>query len=237
MSTSGNRASDLAYDSLKGWIIRGEFAIGQPLDLVNLQGRLGIGRTPLREALQHLAEDGLLNVIPNRGTFINQVNLNELRLLMEARMELEAVCARMVALNPDPKILAQLEQMVENPGAFIPSDDQRQPVYALDEMFHPLFYAATGNPFIQTTLLRLFYIATVSASMLGIQRFPSEQIQADFCQLLSAVRAKDPDSAGEIMRRHIGAFRYRITEQFLGTETTRNLEGGDRGDRDLSDQP
>ncbi len=224
MPTSGNRASDLAYESLKTWIIRGEFSIGQPLDLVDLQSRLGVGRTPLREALQRLAENGLVNVIPNRGTFINQVSLSELKLLMEARMELEAACARMVALNPDPKILAQLEQMVGNPGDFVSADDGREPVYALDEMFHPLFYAATGNPFMRTALLRLFYSATVSASMLGIQRFSSKEIQDDFRQLLTAVRARDPDAAAETMRRHISAFRYRIAEQFLGREKSSGPE-------------
>jgi len=59
----------------------------------------------------------------------------------------------------------------------------------------------------------------------------------NFRQLLSAVRAKDPDRAGEMMRRHIGAFRHRIAEQFLSKETTRNMEGGEQPDPDFSDQP
>jgi DNA-binding GntR family transcriptional regulator len=227
MSTARNRASDIAYQTLKTWIIRGEFTSGQPLDLVDLQNRLRVGRTPLREALQRLVEDGLVNMIPNRGTFVNQVNLTELKLLMEARMELEGACARMVALSPGPKILGQLEQLVDNPGGFIPPDDHRNPAYALDEIFHPLFYAATGNPFIQTALLRLFYSATLSASMFGIPRFSSQEIQDDFRQILCAVRARDPDAAAEIMRRHIGTFRHRIAEQILGPGTARSLEGGE----------
>jgi DNA-binding GntR family transcriptional regulator len=181
----------------------------------------------MREALQRLVEDGLVNMIPNRGTFVNQVSLTELKLLMEARMELEGACARMVALSPEPKILVQLEQLVDNPGAFIPPDDHRDPAYALDEIFHPLFYAATGNPFIQTALLRLFYSATLSASVLRIPRFSCQAIQDDFHQILCAVRARDPDAAAEIMRRHIGTFRHRIAEQFLGPGTTRSLEGGE----------
>jgi DNA-binding GntR family transcriptional regulator len=227
MSTPRNRASDVAYQTLKTRIIRGEFTFGQPLNLVDLQNRLGVGRTPMREALQRLVEDGLVNMIPNRGTFVNQVSLTELKLLMEARMELEGACARMVALSPEPKILVQLEQLVDNPGAFIPPDDHRDPAYALDEIFHPLFYAATGNPFIQTALLRLFYNATLSASVLRIPRFSCQAIQDDFHQILCAVRAKDPDAAAEIMRHHIGTFRHRIAEQFLGPGTTRSLEGGE----------
>jgi DNA-binding GntR family transcriptional regulator len=227
MSTPRNRASDVAYQTLKTRIIRGEFTFGQPLNLVDLQNRLGVGRTPMREALQRLVEDGLVNMIPTRGTFVNQVSLTELKLLMEARMELEGACARMVALSPEPKILVQLEQLVDNPGAFIPPDDHRDPAYALDEIFHPLFYAATGNPFIQTALLRLFYNATLSASVLRIPRFSCQAIQDDFHQILCAVRAKDPDAAAEIMRHHIGTFRHRIAEQFLGPGTTRSLEGGE----------
>jgi DNA-binding GntR family transcriptional regulator len=227
MSTPRNRASDVAYQTLKTRIIRGEFTFGQPLNLVDLQNRLGVGRTPMREALQRLVEDGLVNMIPNRGTFVNQVSLTELKLLMEARMELEGACARMVALSPEPKILVQLEQLVDNPGAFIPPDDHRDPAYALDEIFHPLFYAATGNPFIQTALLRLFYNATLSASVLRIPRFSCQAIQDDFHQILCAVRAKDPDAAAEIMRHHIGTFRHRIAEQILGPGTARSLEGGE----------
>jgi DNA-binding GntR family transcriptional regulator len=216
MSTAKNRASDIAYQTLKTQIVRGKFTLGQPLDLLDLQNRLGVGRTPLREALQRLEEDGLVKMIPNRGTFVNQVSFAELKLLMEARMELEGACARMVALSPVPKILVQLEQLVANPSGFIPPDDRRDPAYALDEIFHPLFYAATGNPFVQTVLLRLFNSATLSATMLNIPRFSSQEIRDDFHQILCAVRARDPDAAAENMRRHIGNFRHRIAEQFLG---------------------
>lgn len=227
MPAPRNRDSAIAYQTLKTRIIRGEFTFGQPLDLVDLQNRLGVGRTPLPEARQRLPEGGLVKMIPNRRTFINQVSLTELKLLMEAHMELEGACAGMVALSPGPKILGQLEQLVDNPGGFIPPDDHRDPAYALDEIFHPLFYAATGNPFIQTALLRLFYSATLSASMLRIPRFSSQEIQDDFRQILCAVRARDPDAAAEIMRRHIGTFRRRIAEQFLGPGSARSSEGGE----------
>jgi len=191
MPAPRNRDSAIAYQTLKTRIIRGEFTFGQPLDLVDLQNRLGVGRTPLPEARQRLPEGGLVKMIPNRRTFINQVILTELKLLMEAHMELEGACAGMVALSPGPKILGQLEQLVDNPGGFIPPDDHRDPAYALDEIFHPLFYAATGNPFIQTALLRLFYSATLSASMLRIPRFSSQEIQDDFRQILCAPCAQE----------------------------------------------
>jgi DNA-binding GntR family transcriptional regulator len=212
-----NRASDLAFNTLRDWIVRGDFPATEPLENDNLQSRLGVGRTPLREALQRLEQAGLVRVIPNRGTFINNMTFPELLLLMEARMELEAVCAKMVASKPNPEILSQLEQMLLNPTAFIPPNDNRDPVFAMDELFHPMMYAATGNPYFEDTLLRFYYIATVSSNALGIPRFSIHQIQDDWNQLLRAIRARDPETAALVMRRHVGSFRDRVVEQLMGS--------------------
>ena len=67
-----------------------------------LQEQLGIGRTPIREALQRLARDQFVTVIPRRGMFVSSIDVSELSLLFETRTVMEPYAARLAALRGTP---------------------------------------------------------------------------------------------------------------------------------------
>lgn len=211
------RESDYACATLRRWLIRGDFAPGMPLDLISLQQRLGVGRTPLREAQQILAREGLLRVEPNRGTFVSAVDLNDLKRAIDARLELEPACARMVAANNDPHALVRLSQLLDNPGAFLPPDDSRDPIHVLDELFHPFFYAATGNHFIERALLPIYYYSTMASNALALPIPESDEIRDDLMRILEAVRRHDSDRAASAIHEHVQAFQRKVVSHFIGT--------------------
>ena len=98
---SGATLTDQAYVRLEELITTLQLQPGAFLSELALSERLAIGRTPIREALQRLARDGLVTVIPRRGILVSEVNLkNQLRLL-ETRRVLESLLARLAAERAD----------------------------------------------------------------------------------------------------------------------------------------
>ena len=81
--------SQTAYQAIKYKIISLELPPGSVVDEFSLRTELGLGRTPIREALQRLSMEKLVTIVPRRGTFVTQIGLTDLQRLSEARLILE----------------------------------------------------------------------------------------------------------------------------------------------------
>ena len=89
--------TDRAYAEIEELIVTLRLAPGAPLSEAELSGRLGIGRTPIREALQRLARERLVEIYPRRGIFVTDINVASQLRLLETRRELERLIARSAA--------------------------------------------------------------------------------------------------------------------------------------------
>ncbi len=89
--------ADQAYIALRGLIVSLELAPGAVIDERALIERLGIGRTPIREALRRLAHEQLVEVFPRRGMFVTNVDVRDLARISEVREALEPEAARLAA--------------------------------------------------------------------------------------------------------------------------------------------
>lgn len=96
-ATSGGSLTDLAYSMLEEMIVRLELAPGTEVSEAMLSVRLGIGRTPIREALQRLARENLLHILPRRGIVISEIDVATQLRLLEVRREVERLIARSAA--------------------------------------------------------------------------------------------------------------------------------------------
>src|SRR6266568_8196335 len=105
--------ADKAYHELRGLIVSLELAPGAVIDERELIERLGIGRTPVREALRRLAHDQLVEVYPRRGMFVTGVDVRELARLSEVREVLEPEAARLAAERATDVDRAELAALVE----------------------------------------------------------------------------------------------------------------------------
>ncbi len=103
----------VAYDAIKEDILRGRLQPGDPIPHDRLLKRLGVSRTPLREALLRLEREGFIEIHPRMGTFVAQLNLLEIRDMYEVRRELEGLAARHAAAHADPQRLEELERRLE----------------------------------------------------------------------------------------------------------------------------
>ena len=91
--------SEEAYTQLRSMIVRLDFVPGDVLREDDLQDQLGIGRTPIREALQRLEREHFVNVVPRQGIFVTGIDVGELSMLFETRSVLEPYAARLAALR------------------------------------------------------------------------------------------------------------------------------------------
>jgi DNA-binding GntR family transcriptional regulator len=199
-----------AYRNLKDKIVTLELPPASLLREGDLMAELGLGRTPIREALQRLAFENLVIILPRRGTIVADLNLSDLQKISEVRLELEAYAARLAAKRATPKQIAEMEALFAHADEVIQTGDHHQLIH-LDHQAHQLLAQATHNEFLAETLerlythvLRLWYVSLHKVGRLA------EAIE-EHRDLISAIKAGDGDRAAEIMRAHIAGFQTEFT--------------------------
>ncbi|HEU0103445.1 MAG TPA: GntR family transcriptional regulator [Mycobacteriales bacterium] len=108
--------SGRTVEVLRDLVTSGRLQPGERLNEVELATALGISRGPLREAIQRLRSEGLVETVPNRGAYVRVLTSDELRELYEVRVALETHATRLAAKRPDPVRLAELRALVADTG-------------------------------------------------------------------------------------------------------------------------
>lgn len=198
--------SDLAYRTLKEKIITLEYPPATLLNETMLMDELDLGRTPIREALQRLAFENLVIILPRRGTIVADLNMSDIQKIFEIRLELEAQAAFLAAQRATPGQIAEMEALFAEADEIIAQANHRQ-LIALDHQLHLLLAKAAQNEFLEeilerlyTHILRLWYVSLHEVSRLA------EAIE-EHRDIISALQAGDGEKAAEIMRAHIAGFQ------------------------------
>src|SRR5690606_17107275 len=123
MSIATGRASDRAYDTLRREILQWRLAPGTVLGEVEQATRLGISRTPLREALSRLAADGVVEARAGRGLVVAAVSPDAVRGLFELREALETAAAALAAERREPPVFAELADEFDGAAALVEQGD------------------------------------------------------------------------------------------------------------------
>jgi len=147
------RASEKAYTTLRNDIIHWRLAPGAVLGEVELSERLGVSRTPIREALAKLSAEGLAEPQSGRGVVVSEISLDHLEELFELRSALECRAAELAALRCDPAIFHALHRELSNAGELITEDDPtRHDYYRLAGELDSAIDAAVGNHYLSQAL-------------------------------------------------------------------------------------
>ncbi len=142
---------DLVADALRTAILRGTFKPGEKLDQQQISDDLGVSRSPVREALRTLAAEGLVTIIPNRGTVVTERSIEELDELQFIRRMLEGAAARRGAPRMDVRRLENLASILER--ADRTSDHEE--ILALNNAFHATIYGAFPQPVLMDQIQQL----------------------------------------------------------------------------------
>lgn len=198
-----------AYYLLRDRLITLQLRPGVTLDERALQTELGVGRTPLREAMRKLADDRLVRVIPRRGMFASHVDLGDLSAISEVRAELEAYAGHLAASRAGDDDRAAIDALLAELDARAETASQTE-LIQLDLRTHRVVHRATHNAYLTATLdeyylhsLRMWFLVLEHVEHLG-------HAVAAHRELLEAVRAGDAGGAEQILRKHVAGFEQEI---------------------------
>lgn len=204
--TKHDSRSEAAYRILKEKIVTLELPPAILLNEAELMAELDLGRTPIREALQRLAFENLVVILPRRGTIVADLNVSDLQKIFEVRVELEAHAARLAAERATSEQIAEMESLFAYTNEVIRSGDHHQ-LIRLDHQAHCLLARAAQNEFLEeilerlyTHMLRLWYLSLHKVSHLP------DAIE-EHRDIIDAVKAGDSERAAQLMRAHIAGFQ------------------------------
>jgi DNA-binding GntR family transcriptional regulator len=190
------------YDAIKNSIINFQFPPGQRLSEKELSVKLNVSRTPVREAFIRLAQDGLLEVVPQRGTFVSSIHLKDVYESNFIRESLEAAVIRELVEKITDNKLDTLENIIQGQiHANNQNDIER--FYKLDEKFHETLFTLSGYSktwdFLQVTKVQMDRVRYLSLSL-------DLQVSTNITEHQHIVRAlgeRDAEQAESVLRHHI----------------------------------
>ncbi|MEU0968485.1 GntR family transcriptional regulator [Streptomyces sp. NPDC005917] len=148
--------SDLAYEELRSEIVHWHLPPGTHLNEVQLAERLGVSRTPLRQAIQRLANEGLVRTFPGRGSQVTEIALQDVVHLFQMREALEPYAARLCARRPDRVrfggLVADFDEQRAQLDAGGPADGDYSRYYALIGELDTAIDDGANNPYLQASL-------------------------------------------------------------------------------------
>ena len=205
--------AERAYLELRDRIVTLHLPPGTVLREDALMEEMGIGRTPLREAVKRLALENLVEVQPRRGTFVSAIEAADIQNITEVRAELEAYAAELAALRLDPETRAKAERLLSEIEELDGGGDQER-LMRFDERIHRFTWQATHNPYLIQTLER-YFTHSLRIWYLVLDRVPTlGHAVHDQTQLLEAILDRNGPHARTIMHEHVLAFQREILAAF-----------------------
>ena len=193
---------DVVFNTLREAILRGELKPGERLMEIQLANKLGVSRTPIREAIRKLELEGLVLMIPRKGAEVAQITEKSLRDVLEVRRALENLAVQLACLRMSPQTLADLKSAARAFEEILGGEDVTA-VAEADVAFHDVIYMATDNQ-------RL--ISLLNNLREQMYRYRVEYLKKKEChkqllwehqEIIRAIEAGEIDVATKITEQHI----------------------------------
>lgn len=193
---------DVVFNTLREAILKGELEPGERLMEIALAQKLGVSRTPIREAIRKLELEGLVVMAPRKGAEVAEITLKDLRDVLEVRKNLEELAVELACKKATE---ADIEEMKAAHEEFIKTISQKDltVIAEADVKFHDVIYKITGNKRLiqilnnlreQMYRYRLEYIKDEKKRMI---------VTDEHLQIIEAIEGKNVDSAKNYIQVHI----------------------------------
>jgi DNA-binding GntR family transcriptional regulator len=203
---------DQAYEAIKDRIITCEFKPGECINEASVSALLGLGRTPVHQALDRLMLEEMVEVIPRKGVIVKPVILLDVLQMIDVRMINETQCVRLAAARADDNHIEGMSKVIEQARAAIGHHDIHA-LMKLDREFHLLLASATKNFELSEVVrklnersLRFWFISFTTPDH-------HHSFQRQHEAIFKAITDHDADAAEQAMRVHIEAFRKSVARQ------------------------
>ncbi len=208
---------DVVFNTLRQAILKGELKPGERLMELTLADRLGVSRTPIREAMRKLELEGLVVMIPRRGAQVAGISEKDLNDVLEVRIALEKIAIEKACTHMTEKDIDELVAASENFAKKLQDKDVVNLAEA-DEAFHELIYKASDNQRLLQVLSNMreqFYRYRVEYLK---EEETREQLLKEHQELIKAIGRRDIAKAQEIAYRHLENQRVGIIHSLKEAE-------------------
>src|SRR5689334_1688532 len=203
--------ADKAYLAIRDQLIMLDIQPGEPIDDDQLARSLGVGRTPVREALKRLEGDRLVVSYPRRGTFATGMDIADLAHISEIRVQLEPLVARRAAERASRGTRAELDALAHRVETVDIARTNRTEVMRWDLTVHRAIYRAANNPHLEDVLIRYDNLATrIHCMFLDLLSTTDMHVVAEHVALLHAIAAGEADRAADLAHEHVLGFERAV---------------------------
>lgn len=190
------------YDELADAILSGKYKKGDALTEIALSKTLGVSRTPVRSALHRLAEEGLVEIVPNRGAVVIGVTTEDLVDIYRIRMRLEGLASAIAAEKMSEEGKEKLRENVELSEFYIKKKDSEH-FKELDTDFHRIIYRATESRTLERILSDLHRNSKAYRKLSLTVPGRAEKTAEEHRGILDAILSGDAKKAEELTSAHI----------------------------------
>jgi DNA-binding GntR family transcriptional regulator len=211
------------YNQIKNLILCNEFMPGQKLHHQLLSERLGVSRTPVREALTRLVQEGYVSFLPNRGFTCKDIRMQEAEELYVLREALEAFAVEKAIANLTDSALALLRNKMNSYGRDVQNRFTRERL-VYDQDVHIEIARLAGNETLTSMLAHVFERIVLKRRTDGLYD-PARGVTAhqEHLQLLEAIERRDPRDAVATIRSHIQAGKKNVMADLKQRQAIRGI--------------
>jgi DNA-binding GntR family transcriptional regulator len=212
--------TELVVEDLRARIIDGRLRLGEGLSENALAAELGISKTPVREALLQLKLERLVDVMPQRGTYVFQLAADQVVMISELReiLELAAIAAAMQRNHA--ALVARMARILDSMRAAHHADD-RANYRTLDGEFHQAIIDLCGNPYISDAYSQVGFRIQALRSRLSDEAALNRRSFKEHCEMVRLIKASDVSQLQELMRAHI----HQTKQSYLDVLARRGGQG------------
>ncbi len=203
---------DLVFNTLRQAILTGELKPGERLMEIHLADKLGVSRTPIREAIRKLELEGLVTMIPRRGAEVAQITEKSMSDVLEVRRTLDALCAELACDRISEEGLAALKDACGQFEQCVAGRDAQRIAQA-DVALHDIILQATGNQ-------RLIQMVNNLAEQMYRYRFVyiqeesrHDNLVAEHREIYESIASRDKERASAAAKLHIDNQEKAIVRQ------------------------
>jgi DNA-binding GntR family transcriptional regulator len=200
--TNGGRAGIAVYDAVREAIVTTELEPGRQVSENEIAEKLGVSRTPVREALARLRDDQLVQIVPQLGTFVSRISVAGVDDAQFLREALECSAVRLAAERADKGDVAELAAVITRQETARDAADASA-FYVLDDQLHSTLCEMSGRPIAWTVVARANgHLNRVRRLSLSEPSYIAEMIQ-EHKAVVDAVGRGEPDAAEAALRHHL----------------------------------
>ena len=201
------------YDILFNWLVTRKIKAGDRLIEESLAKELNISRTPIRAALNRLAQDGLIELIPRKGGSVRKLGTKDVDEVYELRQELEGLAIRLSGTKITEKELNKLKKLLKQSKVHF-SKDSATHLAKLDSEFHRIINNNCGNKRLINFLESLYNFVQIFRVMGYYHPIRARQAWREHAKILKALIKGDIDKAQKLMKEHISNAKKYILSDF-----------------------